>query len=266
MDYDHISKNLTQFKQLVESPNNLKLDQVKQLLSQLKIGLVVHLSKPGPNDNQPNEKLKRDLTLGREILESLALYSIKIGDINSFEKYFAQLKPYYYDYTKFLEPSVLENTLIGLNLMRLLSVHKTSEFHSELELLSLERLENSFIKFPLLIEKSITEGSYNKVIQSRSGVPSEYYHIFIDTLSEAIKEDIANCSEKSFKSLSLADAEKVLLFNNNNQFTEYIKKREWTVEGNRIVFANNNASNVEIPALQLIHQTLNYAKELERIV
>lgn len=91
-----------------------------------------------------------------------------------------------------------------------------------------------------------------------------YFNIYY--IKWYIREDIANCSEKSFKTLSLKDAEKVLLFNDNNQFQQYIKERNWKVQGDVIQFGNNDNQTVEIPSLQLIHQTLHYAKELERIV
>ncbi|KAM9984768.1 hypothetical protein ACTFIY_009181 [Dictyostelium cf. discoideum] len=263
MDFSSIEQNLNNFKKLVAG--NSDKAQITPVLVQLKLAATIHLEKPTSLSNV-SDKVKKDLVLAREILELISLYSIKIKDIDSFERTFNQLKTYYYDYKSIIAPSTLEYQIIGLNLMRLLAKHKTSEFHSEIELIEFNNLDNPFIKFPLLVEKSITEGSYNKIIQSRSGVPSEYYQVFLDILADSIKEDIANCSEKSFKTLSLKDAEKVLLFNDNNQFQQYIKERNWKVQGDVIQFGNNENQSVEIPSLQLIHQTLHYAKELERIV
>ncbi|KAF2074692.1 hypothetical protein CYY_004006 [Polysphondylium violaceum] len=263
MDHNSISAQLNNFKKLVQSSSDPS--QITPLVNQLKIASIIYLAKPETSADV-NDKVKQDLVLARDILECLSLYSIKIKDLDSFDRYYSQLKTYYYDYKKFMNQSSVEHQVIGLYLMRLLTKHQTSLFHSELELISLEDRENPFIKFPLLIEKSMTEGSYNKVVQSKSVVPSEYYQCFLDILAESIKEDIANCSEKSFKTLSLKDAEKVLLFNNSAQFNQYVKSRNWTVQGDKIKFSNNDNAAVEIPSIQLIHQTLHYAKELERIV
>ncbi|KYQ90221.1 26S proteasome regulatory subunit S14 [Tieghemostelium lacteum] len=260
MDFDKLANDLNEFKKLVDSQSNPKENkQIQELLGKLKIGSIIHLQ---------SNKDKKNLTLARDIFEAIALYSIHIIDIESFVRYYTQLKIYYFDYKKLLEPSQHEYTIIGLNLMRLLAEHKNSEFHSELEIIPLDRQENPFISFPLSIEKSIAEGSYYKVINSKSDVPSKYYQIFIDILSTALREDIAKCSEKSFKSLSLQSAEKVLLLNSPQQLQQYIQSRQWSVQGDRIQFHNeplpSNAS--DIPSLQLINQTLYYAKELERIV
>ena len=40
----------------------------------------------------------KELILSRDVLEIGALYSIKVKDIPSFERYLAQLKCYYFDY------------------------------------------------------------------------------------------------------------------------------------------------------------------------
>ncbi|EGC33281.1 hypothetical protein DICPUDRAFT_49021 [Dictyostelium purpureum] len=263
MDYNTIASHLNNFKKLVES--NGDKNTIAQQLGPLKLAATIYLEKPTSTTNV-SDKVLKDLVLAREILELISLYSIKIKEIDSFERSFNQLRPYYYDYKSIIPASQLEFQIIGLNLMRLLAQHKTSEFHSELELISVDNLNNVFIKFPLVIEKSITEGSYNKVVHSKTDVPSEYYQIFCDILVDSIKEDIANCSEKSFKTLSLKDAEKVLLFNNTSQFQQYIKDRNWKVQGDTITFGNTDNQAVDIPSLQLIHQTLHYAKELERIV
>jgi 26S proteasome regulatory subunit N12 len=76
--------------------------------------------------------------------------------------------------------------MIGLNLIHLLSLNRIADFHTELEGLS-ESLSNIYIKHPLQIEQCLMEGSYNKVWNTRSNVPSEEYKFFMDILVGTIR-------------------------------------------------------------------------------
>ena len=68
----------------------------------------------------------------RDVLEIGAFFSIETQRIDSFERYFSQLKVYYFDYKDL--PGLPESTnkyqLIGLNLLRLLSQNRLAEFHT----------------------------------------------------------------------------------------------------------------------------------------
>lgn len=67
-----------------------------------------------------------------EVLEYACFLSLRNKDVASFERYFAQLKPYYYDYATLLPASAQQHTIVGLNLLRLLSRNNLAEFHTEL--------------------------------------------------------------------------------------------------------------------------------------
>lgn len=68
----------------------------------------------------------------RDVLEIGAFFSIETQRIDSFERYFAELKVHYFDYKDI--PGLPESTnkyqLIGLNLLRLLSQNRLAEFHT----------------------------------------------------------------------------------------------------------------------------------------
>ena len=68
----------------------------------------------------------------RDVLEIGAFFSIETQRIDSFERYYSQLKVYYFDYKEM--PGLPESTnkyqLIGLNLLRLLSQNRLAEFHT----------------------------------------------------------------------------------------------------------------------------------------
>ncbi|GAM29147.1 hypothetical protein SAMD00019534_123230 [Acytostelium subglobosum LB1] len=261
VDFTNTQKNYQAFKQLAEAQST---DQAKAntLLAQLKIALIQLAT---PSQTEHNDQVLKECVLARDILESAALYTVKQRDIKAFDRYYSQLTPYYNDYKKFIQPSAQQYSIIGLNLMKLLATNQTARFHADLELIPSDLHTNQFIRFPLLVEKSISEGSYQKVLVCRSQAPSEYYGIFVDLLSDTMKEDIANCIEKSFKYLTVTEAQKVLQINSVDQLNQYVQKRGWKVQGDRILF-DSGPAQVEIPSIQLIRQTLQYAKELERIV
>ncbi|GAA0183446.1 protease [Lithospermum erythrorhizon] len=169
-----------------------------------------------------------------------------------------------------LPPSPQEFPILGLNLLRLLVQNRIAEFHTELELLSSSALENPCIRHAVELEQSFMEGAYNRVLSARQSVPHETYIYFMDLLAKTVRDEIAGCSEKAYDSLSVNDACQMLLFSSDKELQAYIEEEhpEWEVQNGRVVFqlAKEAAPCKEIPSLQLINQTLSYARELERIV
>ncbi|KAL1918242.1 uncharacterized protein VTP21DRAFT_3508 [Calcarisporiella thermophila] len=243
------------------SPN---LQLCGQLLSQLKVALTQRqLFMPSENLD-PNV-----LQMTREILEIGAFWSVRIRDIASFERYYSQLKTYYSDYSSYLPPSENMYPLTGLNLLRLLSQNRISEFHMSLEQLDPELLHgNAYIRHPVQLEQCLMEGSYNKVWHARSEVPAEEYAFFVDILMETIRNEIASCSEKAYASLPLHDMATMLFFNNMEGVLTFAKQRGWNVNPaeQKIYFSTSNDEKVELHSEDIINRSLLYARELERIV
>ena len=49
--------------------------------------------------------------------------------------------------------------------------------------------------------------------------------------------------------------------------SRYAKESEWVIEGDRIMFSKESTSDkVQLNSMELIKNTLHYAKEIERIV
>lgn len=94
------------------------LENLKLLLSQISF--------------QPVDTSVSSLIHCRDVLEIGAFFSIETQRVDSFERYFSQLKVYYFDYKDV--PGLPESTnkyqLIGLNLLRLLSQNRLAEFHT----------------------------------------------------------------------------------------------------------------------------------------
>ncbi|KAI9009554.1 Rpn12-like protein [Gaertneriomyces semiglobifer] len=253
-----------QLKSELGSPNP-DLAKCGQYLARLKIYLA-ELSFLLPGDKAPNSQ---ELLLAREVLELGAQWSIRAKDIPSFERYISQLRAYYHDYSNQLPPSARMYPLLGLNLLRLLAQNRISEFHTELELIDTDQLTNSiYIKHPVQIEQCLMEGSYNKVWHARANVPAEEYAFFVDILMGTIREEIASCSEKAYKELPLTDAATLLYLKTVDEVLGFAKERGWNVneKEQKVCFGEANSDELGIPAEKMINQSLEYARELERIV
>ena len=88
-----------------------------------------------------------------------------------------------------LPPSSREYPILGLNLIRLLTLNRIAEFHTVLESLPSKDLlhENKFIQHPVNLERWLMEGSYSKVWGAREEAPVEEYKFFVDSLMGTIR-------------------------------------------------------------------------------
>ncbi|KAI9500724.1 regulatory particle non-ATPase [Coemansia spiralis] len=245
--------------------SNPKLDAIKKQLSQLKVGLV--------QVSIQNSQIELDpsfLLLKRGILELGAEVSIKAGDIAAFERYLAQLEPFYFgSFKSGLSESKVMYPLVGLNLLRMLSDNLIADFHATLERIDLDQLQsNPFIVHPIKLEQALMEGSYKRVWQARSEVPTPEYLFFMDVLMTTIRNEVASCVEKSYSSLPFDDAKSVLFFSSIDELLSFAKEHQWSVSPAEklitfpIVAENTRMFNGE----GIMKQTLSYARELERIV
>lgn len=211
---------------------------------------------------------KQELLLARDILEVGAQWAIASKDIESFERYMAQLKCYYLDYKDDLPESSYKFQLLGLNLLRLLAQNKLADFHTELELLPVDELhKNVYIKHPVSIEQYLMEGSYNKVFLSKGNVPAESYNFFIDILLNTIRDEIAGCIEKAYEKIAHREAARMLFFDGEKPMTVYAKDRNWVVAADNFFhFKQEEKADEFIPATVLAQQAIEYARQLEMIV
>jgi 26S proteasome regulatory subunit N12 len=119
---------------------------------------------------------------------------------------------------------------------------------------------------------SFRVGSYHRVISAKA--PSAPFAAFMPKLKDAVRIDIANCSEKAYESLSVQDCCTLLFFDGNdtskkkNELLLFIQntERSWTINDDRVLFAAKGSNQIRVPSQTLITQSLSYANELEKIV
>ncbi|KAK9454127.1 SAC3/GANP/Nin1/mts3/eIF-3 p25 family-domain-containing protein [Dipodascopsis uninucleata] len=235
------------------------LPPLKVLLSQLNI--LVPL---------PSSDLHQ-LVIARDILEIGALTSIHLRDDVLFNRYILQLAPFYTSKTKLTPESANAKKLTALRLLLLLSRNEIAEFHTLLETLEDEAETDPYIRYPVMLERWLMEGSYDKVWNAttmQSEVPAEEFTVFADILINTMRNDIASCSEKAYSSLPVVNAEHLLFFNSQMEFLNFIEERGWIVKNDRVYFPQESNETLEnrVSVENIIENTLGYARELETIV
>lgn len=156
-------------------------------LSRAKLALLQHNALI-PSPSVP----PKTLLAARSILETGALLSIRARDPESFVRYYNQLQPFY-DYAssashQHYPASKDRSKITGLYLLLLLSQGDYAGFHTVLEGLVMvegrdaEVEEDEFIRYPVELERSLMEGSYDQVWRKTKGegVPGEEFALFSD--------------------------------------------------------------------------------------
>ena len=156
------------------------------LLQKAKLALLQH------NALIPSSQTdSKTLITARSILEAGALLSIRSRDPQSFVRYYSQLQPFY-DYPELQkQPSQNRSKITGLYLLLQLSQGDYAGFHTLLESLIVSEGDGKsvesdpFIKYPVELERSLMEGSYDQVWRKTSGrdVPGEEFALFSDVRS-----------------------------------------------------------------------------------
>lgn len=267
--------------QLYESE---KYAQCQKILTPIKVELIKHnLLVPLPSNSQNKDQLN-DLKIAERILEIGSLSSLLSNDYQGFENCFAQLRPFYNNeklHSK-LEVNTDCTKIISLYLLYLLSRGLISKFHVELENIFNKRQYNiekdSFLQFPVNLERNLMEGNYNKIWkllnESDNKMPCKEYKHFNDTLITALRFEIAKSLERTYESLPVSNCKNLLYFPQEQSDAVFQKFCEedleienWKFQNGTIVFnfktqdeLNSDNSNV------VINNVLNYAEQIESIV
>eukprot|EP00622_Pseudochattonella_farcimen_P007610 FR743632.1.p1 GENE.FR743632.1~~FR743632.1.p1 ORF type:complete len:261 (+),score=37.73 FR743632.1:74-856(+) len=259
---DKASSDLATLKQQVGSK---QYGAAQTTLVGIKIALTQFESLPPAPPTTPTAAQERQIAC--DTFEQAVLLSVGLEDTQSFQRHFAQLKPYYAESAVPPASSCLFN---GLNLMLLLVENRLAEFHSELELLTEEERQAEEIAFPIRLEQYLMVGSYNQVLDAKSRLPNSSFEFFMSLLLDTVRDFIAECTEVAYTSLSMDAAQKMMMLQSREELTQFIEEAHdnWVVEGDTIRFTPppTASKSSEVPSMRLISEALTYATELERIV
>lgn len=260
---------------IVEEANHFKvnvmsgnLSAAETQLQTLKVALLELDSLPPMSLETPNAAAER--TLARDVYEHAVVLAIKNSDKFSFQSYMSILSPYYTTLSGSLPPSNLECSIVGLHLLYLLVENQLSEFHSKLELLTEEQLAHPAIAFCTQLDQHLMMGSYDQVMQAAAHPPVDLYSLFLTSLSETVRVNICECIMVAYKTLPIDAAREMLMFNSCDDTLNFLSSKypELEVNGGVLIMGSQKSvkSTEEKKSQKLIHQTLSYAAELERIV
>ena len=264
------------------------LVKCEDLLGQLKLLLFsgsAVLSGTGTSQEQ---------LLVRETLEHACFLSIRKHDLPAFERHVSQLKMFY-DRQQGLPPSEQKYPILGLSLLNLLASDRIGEFHTELELIPVDEAENMYIKQPVQLERYVMEGNYAKVLEAQKDVPKMYYAFLMEKLIECVRHKVGASLERSYENLPAQQAAQMLILKDVPALQEFaVKENErkargenddpmgdltpsltcrapvglvkWEVKDGRLHFIRSEQKRLELPAVDLMVNTIGYATDLERIV
>eukprot|EP01059_Diplonema_ambulator_P006468 TRINITY_DN1615_c0_g1_i1.p1 TRINITY_DN1615_c0_g1~~TRINITY_DN1615_c0_g1_i1.p1 ORF type:complete len:277 (+),score=115.50 TRINITY_DN1615_c0_g1_i1:34-864(+) len=244
----------------------------KQLLHELKVLFTTFPTFLNPSADSATRI--KEISLVREAMENSVLLAAATKNTDDFAQNFEILRVYYTDFKD--EPKSERRLLIlGLHLLRLLAMNETRAYHMELERIAVEDHDNMYIKDVVQLERYIMEGSYHKMLQARSKVPSAHYVPLMEMLLVTVRREVFKCATHAYEELSVEGARKLLMFDNTDDlraFVEAEKERRgdevmgWVLEGDKYKFVHNEDQDDRLPFATVISNNLGYANELQRIV
>merc|ERR1719343_1816515 len=203
----------------------------------------------------------------------------------------------YYNNDPTAEASMQKYPLMGLYLLHLLTSDRIGEFHTELELIPVDDYENLYIKQPIQLERYLMEGNYAKVLEAQKDVPQMYYSFFMERLIDTVRSKVGASLERSYDHLPVQQAAQMLILavaalqefaikenerkareeldcpmGDMSAMTPSLTRRaatgliKWEVKDGHLYFKKDQEKSLEIPALDLMVNTIGYATDLERIV
>lgn len=153
--------------------------------------------------------------------------------------------------------------------MRLMAQNRIGEFHTELELLPPVSCSDKYIDYALRLEHYLMEGSYSKIREEKVAVPHALFSYFVERLMETVRQEIADCSERAYNSLSVEATQRILSLASEEEVLDFCDLRKWKAENGVVYFKDKDESKMgvePIPSDQMIQRTLEYARELEQII
>lgn len=200
-----------------------------------------------------------------------AFWSVHRRDGIAFERYLAQLAPYYMN-SPSLPPSSHQSVLLGLNLLNLLVAGRSADYLVAMAKLSPPLLTSPPISFVKELELCLKEGTYHRLMMAKERLPAPEYGWLVQALVETVRIGIAEGMEQAYEEISLTQAVSMLLLTCAQipMLAEFGQKRGWHLEGERIIFPRNQKVKFlfddQTDSKLMINRALNYAQALDQII
>ncbi|ODV89827.1 hypothetical protein CANCADRAFT_144519 [Tortispora caseinolytica NRRL Y-17796] len=223
------------------------------------------------------DKSSKNADTARTTLERIALAALRMSDDNTFARTFEQLRVFYSlkKSGKAAKEYDEKSKITGLYLLLLLAKNDIAGFHTTLESLTeggedmaeIESLD-PYLSYPVKLERWLMEGSYGSVWKATQGgeVPSEEYALFSPILVEAIRNEVASCSERAYASLPVASCRSLLFLDSDKEVADFAAAKGWTIKEGRVYFEFTSTENITVSESIIIENVIGYARQLESIV
>ena len=217
-----LEQQATLLHNLIENePNNF--EKAKGVIDNLK-SILCSYPFLDPNANIT----AKDSCLIRQFYEDVAIFGIRSGDMEEFERALALLK------CGFLRPSDLPPSerlplLIAADLIHINSKSKneSSDFHLELEIARSVIGDNDYLNYAEALQQSLNDNSFSRLFDLESKPPSPLFNIFTASLLEGARSSHAESIEKSYEYLTIENIKDILHFNTIEEAEKFADSRGW---------------------------------------
>lgn len=293
MTTEELRSTVSRLRELAGSAHVPTPDDVKTVWMRLKVAACQVLLCAGPEE----------LTLLREAYEQACMIHIRRQDLQGFEKCFLLLEPLYMRFAQEQGEDagshVPKLLIYSVRLIRLLAAHRVGDFHILLERLTSQDRLHPAVRFATDLEKTLMSGNYQKAVEFIANPTDPLLTIPSKDLVESLRQRVAECLERSHKSISTSRAQQLLMLPTRDALRQFVETMnfknlqevdmaeapvhntiktgraggpaagaaiQWKMDGDSIAFVTAEESLASIPAAEVINCVLGYAGELERIV
>ena len=202
----------------------------------------------------------------RDAYEYACLCHARLGASAGFQLEFDGLRYYYADeVTAVIPASAKQPLLTGLYLLTLLIENRIGEFHAELELLPMDALTSMYIRPVIDIERYMMDGTFTKLAEARSTVPTNDYDVFFHKLIERVTQTIGEGIEASCAVIPQAAAKHLLAVGGDDATTSAVMQKlcasgTITPDGEMLHLDVTERAADKIPYQQIFRKTIACAR------
>lgn len=177
----------------------------------------------------------------RTILEYDAFLSIRMHNLEEFERAMSQLKCYYFG-ERSLPESPDMPLLLAVHLVHLLGSKKLVEFNIELQLVTSVVQSDPFIDYAVDLHQSVIDNSFARLFQLENAPPSDLFNQFTADLLNSARNNHADSIQRAYRSLRLDELSKLLYFTASEETLRFVEKRKWKLsdDGESVEFGDND--------------------------